>query len=513
MKVYEYIRRRALEPFARDHNLTVSYDDAYEMEQKDMARGFEVKVRRVRTPAGKKRYGQPIGSIITNKGRKLKNLTIKDSVFKGFDLVSGKNGMDYDVPVKKKGSDGGKGSWRAYEHKKHDKPVVTADSEEELFDKLNTLAGKKAKKPKQEEAPEEPEAPEEDAEQTPEGEGDAEAEESSSKRQKRSGSHARYGVAPPEVSNYDVDRIQSDVESIVESIDRVEGRDLGDEESVKALDYEWLNTYLERLESILDADEPWEVEEAYESLNERVLESKLKHLKPSMGFSKKADGATFDYPESPSDDDLDSLHNSMVEKYPLSRSSDNDKVAAAYDELYDYVDYSYDVINRYLRTGVGSEDGDDDEDNVEEWKSSINKMEDALWSFETDSDMYSSRHMPANLLEGAQIGDTLTDPAFVSTSLRTDWAYKEQMRRAHGVSGNDTLGTGRVSAMHVKIPKGSPGAYLDAIDTGYGYDPEEAQWEFLLPPGTSFKIVGITETPDGLVYEVEAIFERREAKS
>lgn len=54
-------------------------------------------IRRVRTPAGAKRFGQPIGSIIIadgvgGAGKKLVNLKIVDSEYEGFDKVKGKNG-------------------------------------------------------------------------------------------------------------------------------------------------------------------------------------------------------------------------------------------------------------------------------------------------------------------------------------------------------------------------------------------------------------------------------------
>ena len=61
---------------------------------------LEVKaVRRVRTPAGVKRYGQPIGSIIIGggKGSPLKNLTLQDSEYAGLDKVKTSKGKTFYV--------------------------------------------------------------------------------------------------------------------------------------------------------------------------------------------------------------------------------------------------------------------------------------------------------------------------------------------------------------------------------------------------------------------------------
>lgn len=57
------------------------------------------KVRRVRTPAGEKRFGQPIGSIIIGGGvgKKLKNLELLDSDYAGFDKVKTSKGKEFYV--------------------------------------------------------------------------------------------------------------------------------------------------------------------------------------------------------------------------------------------------------------------------------------------------------------------------------------------------------------------------------------------------------------------------------
>lgn len=92
----------------------------------------ELKVRRVRTPAGQRRFKQPIGSIITRKGR-LKNLKLLEPKWEGWDLVEGPGRKRYDV-----GRDDD-GVWRAYEHTRQQRVVAEADTEDEVFDLLDEL--------------------------------------------------------------------------------------------------------------------------------------------------------------------------------------------------------------------------------------------------------------------------------------------------------------------------------------------------------------------------------------
>lgn len=94
--------------------------------------------RRVRTPEGERRYGQPIGSIIV-RDRPLKNLTLLESMFEGWDLVQGSNGKRYEV-----GQDEGK--WIATEEGDTDwKPVATGTSLDDLYLKLDKVAGRAPK--------------------------------------------------------------------------------------------------------------------------------------------------------------------------------------------------------------------------------------------------------------------------------------------------------------------------------------------------------------------------------
>lgn len=60
--------------------------DFYDMEFKAL--------RRVRTPAGAKRFKVPIGSVILGNGKRLENLTLSDSDYAGFDKVKTKKGKE-----------------------------------------------------------------------------------------------------------------------------------------------------------------------------------------------------------------------------------------------------------------------------------------------------------------------------------------------------------------------------------------------------------------------------------
>lgn len=109
----------------------------------DLTEGLEAKtVRRVATPAGQRRFGQPIGSIIV-ADRRLRNITIAEPEFDGWDVVKGKDGNTYSA-----GFDDETGKWIATEGTESWDAVVEADSEEELFDRLDSYAGGGKKTPK-----------------------------------------------------------------------------------------------------------------------------------------------------------------------------------------------------------------------------------------------------------------------------------------------------------------------------------------------------------------------------
>lgn len=98
-------------------------------------------VRRVRTPGGVRKYGQPIGSIIVRDGRPLANLKITgDSDYEGWVKVRGNNGKNYEV-----GEEDGK--WYATGDGGWDDVAAEADTEDALFEKLDKLAGGGRAKP------------------------------------------------------------------------------------------------------------------------------------------------------------------------------------------------------------------------------------------------------------------------------------------------------------------------------------------------------------------------------
>lgn len=95
----------------------------------------EEKARYVRTPAGAKRFKQPIGSIIIGKGRKLANLKVGESQFDGWDLVSDSKGRKYDV-----GFDDELGKYVATRNGGW-KPVVSGSSLDDVYEQLDSHVG------------------------------------------------------------------------------------------------------------------------------------------------------------------------------------------------------------------------------------------------------------------------------------------------------------------------------------------------------------------------------------
>lgn len=100
-------------------------------------------VRHVRTPAGVRRYKQPIGSIIVGGGV-LKNISTETPVHAGWTLVSTDDGQEYDIGQ----PNGPNGGWVVY-RAESTKPLHTGTSEEEVLKWLDKHVDKPSKpKPK-----------------------------------------------------------------------------------------------------------------------------------------------------------------------------------------------------------------------------------------------------------------------------------------------------------------------------------------------------------------------------
>lgn len=101
----------------------------------DIQHETQVKVvRHVRTPAGVRRFGQPIGSIIV-RDRKLRNLIGLEPEYDGWDRAKGSDDKEYSI-----GYDDELDKWIATEGDSWD-PVVEAGSEDEIWDALDSHAG------------------------------------------------------------------------------------------------------------------------------------------------------------------------------------------------------------------------------------------------------------------------------------------------------------------------------------------------------------------------------------
>lgn len=506
MKTYEYIEAVA---FAKAHNITLNNLNSYALEQKDMSAGFEYKVRRVRTPAGVKRFSQPIGSIITSKGTKLANLKLLDPVYKGMDLVEGKKGERYDVGKTKSG-------WAAYKHKDRSKPVAEAEKEDELFVALDKLAGKGTKSaPKKKLGSGKKTAKKkklganrDEAGSTGQGERrrlkrrpapEPEPEEAEEKPAEKPKPKKRPTIPGDQ---YELESVEAEAADVHQSMSDFRDN-LEEGDSLKGFDVEWHMAYINRLIDIIDNDGgSFDFEDHVSEMQDMLHEMLRDNAKASHFFTKRADGVDFEYPEHETEDDMYERHGKLAEHYSFGQDGGEEYGPAAtpeadraLDAVYRYSINDYSAINSYLRSG------DTQGKSEESLQRSIDKIDAALRSFSAPEDIYVARQIPAGMFNNIQIGDSVKDPAFMSTSIRNDWAFQEQINRAFGRAGNELTGRGRVSAIHIKVPKGAPGAYIGDVSAAL------SEREFLLPTGTSIRIIGIVETPLGPVYEAEVVIE------
>lgn len=104
---------------------------------RELASAFRVveskAIRRVRTPAGVRRYQQPIGSIII-RDVPMSNLTLGTPRYEGWDMVRGRDGNDYEI------GQNDDGNWIVTTGNTWD-PVITADTEEAAYRALDSHVG------------------------------------------------------------------------------------------------------------------------------------------------------------------------------------------------------------------------------------------------------------------------------------------------------------------------------------------------------------------------------------
>lgn len=170
MSIIEQIERRTNRAFAEMTGRTLIEDMTPTEQKAALEDDIEQKVRYVRTPAGVRRFGQPIGSIIVRDVvGSLGRIRVKNPVFKGFELVEDKKGNLYDV-----GKDDTNGKYVALKHNTWDDQIEPADSLDDALKALNDKLGggssdegekpaPKAKKPKPKKAPAPKEEPKESA--------------------------------------------------------------------------------------------------------------------------------------------------------------------------------------------------------------------------------------------------------------------------------------------------------------------------------------------------------------
>lgn len=111
----------------------------------------------------------------------------------------------------------------------------------------------------------------------------------------------------------------------------------------------------------------------------------------------------------------------------------------------------------------------------------INAAQGALMRSEAPSDMLVYRAIPGNIfskLEGNE-GRSFVEKGFSSTTLNERYA-------------NQFYTDGDYGVLHVQVPKGSKGAYVDKIATKSG------QQEYLIPHGSQFKILSTYRDSNGV---------------
>jgi len=123
----------------------------------------------------------------------------------------------------------------------------------------------------------------------------------------------------------------------------------------------------------------------------------------------------------------------------------------------EYSGYDFEDINDQLRLGIDMNKG-----------YTIEKIDSALSKTSSPIDFISHRLANQRFYSDLNVGDTYTDKGFVSTSLMKDHV---------------PMGFDKDFSIHIRIPKGTKGAFIDMISKARG------ETEFLLPRNTSFRVI------------------------
>lgn len=145
----------------------------------------------------------------------------------------------------------------------------------------------------------------------------------------------------------------------------------------------------------------------------------------------------------------------------------------------------YGDVNKYLR-GYGDKLGDQRQKEVDE---GIKNIDSALSKFENPEDFVTYRAINPDAFSGVDlnslVGKAYTDNAYMSTSPLLD---------SSAVNKN--------LLMEIKVPKGqNRGAYINKLAAQY----KDKEYEYLLPRGSKFNIVGIYEKNGKPVIQMEMI--------
>lgn len=117
-------------------------------------------------------------------------------------------------------------------------------------------------------------------------------------------------------------------------------------------------------------------------------------------------------------------------------------------------------------------------------------------------EMNGYRVMGADVLNGAKVGDVITDSGYTSVTHNPD-LLDMYVGDQYGAlfSGDEDI-----AVMNIKMPEGTKGGYLSALDpdnSSYGIG--DAENEFVLARGSKFKIKSMRKEGKQTVYEVEVI--------
>jgi hypothetical protein len=212
----------------------------------------------------------------------------------------------------------------------------------------------------------------------------------------------------------------------------------------------------------------------------------------------------------PQDASAEDIANSLTDyyaknKFSVEKNDLTDEEIAAAQQLLEYTQDDYYMVNRELRDSSESSLGDVDPDALK-IVNAIDSLMDAAPTLPQDLVLYRGIHSAYSnkVIMTLNVGDLFTDKGFVSTS------FDSEVAEDFSSYGSDLPDTSEGSEIVLEIvaPEGTRGIFVP----GYFKDDPKNEQEIILDRGTTFRVISKVEDSRGILQKIRvAVVDQKRA--